>query len=338
MFSQGESDERTRTTLLDWSHLAWLADLAMSNIFLLAVCLVAGALLRGTGRLAADGHAALNAVIINVALPALTLSQVKLLQPDLKLLLPIALPWFMFLLSVGFFHLVGRSLRLAPATSGALMLCGGLANTSFVGLPMIQAFYGADGLPVGLLMDQLGTYLVLNTLGLAVASLHMPMKDKGGSAWQAAGRTMRRIVTFPPFVALVFGLCTLPFGMPDWLHDVLSRLGALVVPLALVSIGAQLRVTGLRGVARPLAAGLAFKLVLAPLVLTLLVAGMLNQGGPTTQVALFETAMGPQIGASIVALQYGLDARVIAAMVGVGSLLSFVTLPAWWVVLGYAVA
>jgi predicted permease len=40
--------------------------------------------------------------------------------------------------------------------------------------------------------------------------------------------------------------------------------------------------------------------------------------------------MAPQVGASIVAIQYGVDARLISLLVGVGTLLSFVTLPAWW--------
>ena len=308
----------------------------MGNILLLALCLAVGAALRRTGRLAEGGTAALNAVIINVALPALTLTQMQSLRPDSALLLPVALPWLMFLMGVAFFHVVGRALRLAPATSGALMLCGGLANTSFVGLPMILAFYGQDAMPIGLLMDQLGTYLALNTLGLAVAALHMPAPDGGACARQAAARVVRRMVAFPPFVALVAGLCLAPCGLPDWTGVTLHRLADMVVPLALLSIGAQLRLTGLGGIARPLVAGLGFKLLLAPLVLSVLLVGMLGHGGRTTQVALFETAMGPQVGASIVALQHGLDARVVTAMVGIGILLSFVTAPGWWAALAWA--
>ncbi len=51
------------------------------------------------------------------------------------------------------------------------------------------------------------------------------------------------------------------------------------------------------------------------------------------RVTLFESAMGPQIGASIVASQYGLNPTLITLMVGVGTVLSFLTLPAWWYML-----
>jgi len=37
------------------------------------------------------------------------------------------------------------------------MLTGGLANTSFIGLPMIETFYGPQFLGLGILIDQLGS-------------------------------------------------------------------------------------------------------------------------------------------------------------------------------------
>ena len=45
---------------------------AMSNFALLVICLAAGVLLRRTGRVGEHAHQALNAVIIHLALPAVT--------------------------------------------------------------------------------------------------------------------------------------------------------------------------------------------------------------------------------------------------------------------------
>jgi malate permease and related proteins len=50
-------------------------------------------------------------------------------------------------------------------------------------------------------------------------------------------------------------------------------------------------------------------------------------------VTIFEAAMAPQIGASIVALEQKLDPPLITLMVGIGIPLSFLTLPLWWYVL-----
>ena len=64
--------------------------------------------------------------------------------------------------------------------------------------------------------------------------------------------------------------------------------------------------------------------------MALVYVGLIGLRGRTTQITLFEAAMAPQIGGAIVAIQYGLNAPLISLMVGVGTILSFVTLPLWW--------
>ena len=79
-----------------------------------------------------------------------------------------------------------------------------------------------------------------------------------------------------------------------------------------------------------LATGLGDKLVVAPLLILVLYAGLIDLRGRTAEITWFEAAMPPQIGRSIVAIQYGLDARMISLMVGIGTVAAFLTLPAWW--------
>jgi hypothetical protein len=191
---------------------------------------------------------------------------------------------------------------------------------------MIAAFYGASGMGIGILIDQLGTYLVLSTVGITIAALYSTGKTSGAEI-------AKRIFTFPPFIALLVALAALPLAYPQWLTDVLSRLGETLVPLALVSVGFQLRLDQLDGIKVPLAIGLAFKLLLGPLVLALVYVEMLRATGNVIQITLFESAMGPQIGASIVAIQHGLNPPLITLLVGIGITLSFLTLPIWWYVL-----
>ena len=305
----------------------------MSTIPVLVVCLLAGVLLRRTGRLTEGGHVPLNVFVIHVALPALTLVQLHATTLDVGLLCPVTMPWLMFGLGFMFFLLVSRCFKLKRETTGALILCGGLANTSFVGLPMIEAFYGAAEVPIGVLTDQLGTYLTLSTLGTLAAAAY----SDGGQA-RSLTSTMRRLCTFPPFVAMVVSFALMPVPFPGWLTDGLRTLAATVVPLALCSVGMQLSPGECKAVAKPLALGLAFKLVFAPAVLLVIFTGLIGPGGNAVRVGLFETAMGPQIGAAIVAMEYGLDRPLVASMVGLGIPLSFITLPAWYWVLSWVVA
>lgn len=295
----------------------------MANIATLIICLLAGMALHASRRAPGNAHASINAFIIHVALPALILGHIHGIRLTAQLLLPASMPWVLFTLAVVVFALLGRALRLSPATVGTLTITAGLANTSFVGLPMIETFYGKQDLSTGILIDQFGTYLVLSTLGITVACIY----SSGTASWREIGR---RVMTFPPLLALLLALALSPIAYPDWLSGALRRIGDTLAPLALVSIGLQLRLGELAGNRSTLALGLGFKLVLAPLLMALLYVGALSWTGQTSRVTIFESAMAPQIGGAIVAMQYGLDASLITLMVGVGVVLSFLTLPLWY--------
>jgi malate permease and related proteins len=133
-----------------------------------------------------------------------------------------------------FFYLLSTWLQFSRATTGALMLSGGLANTSFVGLRMIEAFFGKADMSTGILIDQLGSYMVLNTLGITIAAVY-------SSGPSSTSVVLRRILTFPPLLALVTAIALSPIDFPPLVTDVLKRLADTLVPLALVSVGLQLR-------------------------------------------------------------------------------------------------
>ena len=245
-----------------------------------------------------------------------------------KLILPALMAWVMFALGCGFFWLAGRALGFSKATTGGLMLTGGLANTSFIGLPMIETFYGPQYLGLGILIDQLGSYFVLSTLGILVASLYSSGRSVSAKA------VVRKIALFAPFQAFVLALLLMPFDYPAWLAELLRRLGATLVPIALVSVGYQLQLSHVQGRALALTVGLLFKLVIAPALILLLFVRWLSGDGQVLNVTVFEAAMGPMIGASIVAIDHELDPPLITLMVGLGIPLSFLTLPVWWRFLG----
>ena len=302
----------------------------MGNFVLLGACFLLGILLRRSGRLPDNAAAALNGFVVNISLPALTLTYVHSLKLDTNLILPALMAWIMFGLGCGFFWLAGRLLHFSPATTGGLMLTGGLANTSFIGLPMIQTFYGEEYLGIGILIDQVGSYFVLSTLGILVASLY----SAGHTI--SARSILRKILLFTPFQAFVLALVLMPVEYPGWLDALLQRLGATLIPIALVSVGYQLHLSHVRGKALPLATGLVFKLAIAPALILLLFAGVLGSQGEVLRVTVFEAAMPPMIGASIVAMDHELDPPLLTLMVGIGIPLAFLTLPVWYQLLGGA--
>ncbi len=300
----------------------------MGAMLLLVLCLAAGVALRMTGRVPDNASVALNGYVINVALPALALVHLHRAELTAELLASAAGAWLMLGLAALIIGVVARRLRLDAATTGALILTGGLANTSFVGLPMIEAWIGRDGLAYGIVIDQLGSYLALSTFGLLVAARYggQPMH------WRVMAR---RVITFPPLIALVAALVLRPIPFPPMLDDALGRLGATVAPIALLAVGCQLRLGALRSHSTALALGLGYKLILGPLLIAVICLLLLDADNPGTNLAravvIFEAAMGPMIGAAVVANHYKLDSAITSLMVGIGIPLSLIAAPLWLV-------
>jgi predicted permease len=299
----------------------------MNNLLLLIVCFLAGGLLRSFGKLPQSTPSVLNGFIIHVSLPAITLLYIHGLSVSSEMLYMAAMPWLHFGLAALFFLFLGRFFNLPRATVGALMLTGSMGNTSFLGLPMIEAFYGEVGLGTGIVVDQLGSFMVLSTLGITVAG----MFSAGGRP--SAEEVIKRIVFFPPFIALVLAVMLIPVDYPVWLNAVLHRLGDTLAPLALFSVGYQLNPVHFKGNAANLCIGLGFKLLLAPFLLYVLYVCLLGLEGLPVQVTLFEAAMPPMITAGIIATEHDINPPLANLMVAVGVVLSFLSLPLWWLLL-----
>ncbi len=295
----------------------------MNNLLLLVLCFAAGMLLRRFGRMPDNAPATLNSFIIHVSLPALTLLYIHQLKFTGDMLLTCLMAWLVFFASLGFFWLAARLLRLSRATTGALMLTGGLGNTSFFGLPMVEAYYGQSGIGTAIIADQLGSFFALSVLGITVAGIY-------SSGRPTAVEIVRRIALFPPFISLAVALLLIPVEYADWFTALIRRLGDTLAPLALLSVGLQLRLGHVAEHKRNLALGLFFKLLLAPLAILLIYVQLLGAHGQAIQVTVFEAAMPPMITAAIVAAEHDLDPPLANLMVAVGLMLSFFTLSGWW--------
>lgn len=291
----------------------------MDVLALLALCFVAGLFLQRSPAFPKEAHKVLNGYVIWVSLPALVLVHIPKVQLEADLLLPVLTPWLVACMAVCLFAGLARFFGWSRATWVTLVLTGGLGNTSFLGLPMVEALIGAEGLGLALLIDQLGTFLALYTVGLPLA---------GWASGQATswGSVVRSVVLFPPTVALFLALLLHPFMVfPSWLDGALLRIGASLAPVALVAVGLQLQIGEIMREKLTLFVGLFYKLLLAPFLIYLFLMGIQVQDPLVVAVTTLENAMAPMITGSIVAVQFGLNARLASLMVGVGIPLSFLT-------------
>jgi len=295
----------------------------MENIVLLILCFSLGIFFRRIEKFPVNAHVSLNAFIIYVSLPATVLYYIHGLTLNPELIFLALMPWIIFILAFPFFLAAARIFSFNRSTTGALILTAGFGNTSFVGLPMIEAFFGKEFLGYGIVADQPGSFLALSTLGIMAA-----VRFSTGNI--SPGQMTKRIVLFPPFVAIGAALLLFSVPYPDWANTILLRLSDTLAPLALLSVGLQIRFRAIKGRVPPLLLGLFFKMVLAPAVIFILYSMIPGIKRDLFHISIFEAAMAPMITAGIVAADHDLDPELSALMLGIGIPFSFLTLPVWY--------
>ncbi len=98
------------------------------------------------------------------------------------------------------------------------------------------------------------------------------------------------------------------------------------MPIALFSVGLQFRLQFQRGQAAAVLLALGWKLALAPLLIWL--AGLaIGVSDAILTIAVLESAMAPMISAAILAEQNDLEPQLANAVLGIGIVLSLVTVP-----------
>ena len=351
----------------------------MEQLWIIGICFFAGIGLRRFHILPENGGKSLTGYVIYVALPALVLLHVHELEFDSSLIFAALMPHAVFAVAYILFRIVGRQRNWSAHTIVCLTLTAGLGNTSFVGLPMIQAFFGAKHLGVGIVIDQVGSFLCLSTSGLLLLMLQEKQATENVAATGGAypgtvlsahvhgarkpsetqahrrvslgggGLMLKRILAFPPFIALALALALRWIDYPESVTSVLSDIGSTLTPVAMVAVGFQLRLSTLAGKWKPLSAGLMFRLLFAPALVLLLALGIhlalampaepvsrayllaaeANSLPETFRVTVFEAAMPPMITAGILCMEYDMDADLAGLMLGLGIPISFLTLTLW---------
>jgi malate permease and related proteins len=265
----------------------------VSALLLLAACLALGALVARHAHPPLGLAQGLNWWVINIALPALILHLIPQLHFEWQFWFLVVSQWLVFAGAFVLFRFVGGRLGWSRRRIGGLTLVCGLGNTSFMGYPLLEALRGHEGLALGVIADQIGCFVALGIGGTLVAALY-------SGAEPHPREILRRIVLFPAFLALLAG----------------SGVGMLGGDQAL-----------------PLALGLGWKLVVAPLSV-LALGALAGVGGLTLTIGVMQAAMAPMISAAILADQHGLDPPLANNVLGAGILLSMVSVPLWSALLG----
>jgi len=293
----------------------------MENFIIIISYLFIGMGLRRVPRFPDETANVFNLYVIYVCLPALALLKIPGLEFSSQLLAPVIMPWVMLVFSGIVILAAAWVFKWDKGTTGALMLLIPMGNTSFLGIPMVRAFMGDAGVPYAVIYDQLGSFLALSTYGTFILAYY------GGGEKVSMGEITQRIITFPPFIALMLAACVFRFvEYPQPVVVLLKSLASTLVPVVMIAVGFQLKLKLSPEAWKPLGVGLCVKLVVAPLA-ALGLCRLFDLNGLAVNVSIFEAGMPPMISAGAVAILAGLSPPLTAGLVGFGIVASFVTLP-----------
>lgn len=300
----------------------------MVNIILIIAFLVLGIVLQRFKLVPSATSKYLNTYLIYVVLPALALRYLPKIDLQPELLLPVASAWIGFGLSWLIFGLLGKKYKWGNSITGCLVITAGLANTSFVGFPIIQALYGEEGVKIALLIDQGGSFIIVSSVAVIVASIY-------GLGNKRKRDITRKILLFPPFLffILAMGMNFLKVEISSDLDSFLRIITMTLTPVALTSVGLQVKMDLQAIRSKFLWYGLAYKLFLIPLVILFLFKNVFQLEGLILDVSVMEAAMAPMITGSIIAITHDLEPKLASLLVGIGIPLSFFTLGIWYFIL-----
>jgi predicted permease len=202
---------------------------------------------------------------------------------------------------------------------------------TYIGMAVIINAFGEEaarqfGILIGILIP------IINVLAVSTLTWYAEGAGMGGARFRQAVRAM---VSNPLIIACVVGLLySRSVGaFPVFVNNALGLMAAITLPLALLSIGGALTLTGLNDYWQPSLSSALFKLVLLPLTGWSLFRWMGVQG-QELQIGMvfFALPTSPQI--YVLSSQLKSDTRLASAAIVLSTMLSFVSLTIVLTVLG----
>jgi malate permease and related proteins len=252
--------------------------------------------------------------VLYVVLPPTTFFNIAAAEIDVGSGVGVVLGWVALAGSVLVaWFVAARVLRLSRPAVGSVMVSALIANTGYLGYPVVAVLEGLDALSVAVVYDILvGSAALL----LGAFTVGAAFGERAGEG--ARKRTAAFFARNPPLYAAILGLLAPESLAPDVAVDV-SRIAIIaVLPIGFFAVGVALAeesehgtFAGIPQLDAPVTLAVAARMALAPLLLLALAAPLIDL--PETYLLL--AAMSCGINTMIVTHTYGLDLRISAAAV-----------------------
>jgi len=266
---------------------------------------------------------ALSALVVNLMAPALIL-YIMLTSPlkeelyqvpltgIITISITLAISFALFITMLHFAH-INR------AQAGALILAASFGNGMGIAMPTIQGLYGEQMTSIPLIYDLLATVPFVWIIAVLIAA-HFGTRVAGGHLG-------RELLLMPPVWAIVIALILRYFQWlpPDALISALKMMGLTAIPLLLLMVGVNFKITSLHYMLLAIPA-LLIKLLISPIIAmtSSMPIGLVGD----TQIITAITAASPAVIVGIaLAERFKLDSALFCTALTLGTVCYIVLAP-----------
>ena len=248
-------------------------------------------------------------LVMAVGAPCLviaTLSEVSLAPGTLMEVFGISVCFVVLMLLVAVVYV-----RLLRVSAGALVASMTFPNVGNIGLPLALLAFGEEGLAYAL-----AVFMVVSIAQMSI-----------GLALFNGGAAFRQLLTHPIIYAVAAAVLMVytGFRLPPWALNSAALVGDFVIPLMLVTLGVSL--AGLGVVHLRLSLALALGRLVPGFLLGVVLAWIFGLEGVARGVVIIQFAMPAAIFNYLFAERFNKSPQVVAGVVVVSTVLSFISLP-----------
>lgn len=291
----------------------------IENLVLVLGFILLGSIMRRSGKFPENSANVLNTLVIFVSLPAIIFLSISKIKFNSDMLIPVFVHWVMIAIHIILLFSLYKWLKFSKSIFGALIIVTTMGNTAFLGIPVVEGFFGHGAVAYAVLYDQLGSGIAFILMGAFVLPYFTGGKRK------SLKEATKDLFTFPPFLALLGGFAFKFISMPYVLVNIFTSLSATLIPCAMLAVGFDMKYRFDRSALRPLAIGLWLKLLIMPLLIVVLLQ-FLGISGLPAKISVIQSGMPPMITAGAIAINANLEKDLSASLVGYGLIFSFLTL------------
>ncbi len=259
--------------------------------------------------------------VLYFVFPIFIIYKIHFLVFDSSIFKVIFIGFCAFALGILFTFLAAKIFKINNNTTAMMAVSVGFGNTSFLGFAFVQSYYGEDALSLAIFYDQIATMVLMSIF----APIIFALADKTNKI--STKHILKSIITFPPTFAFILALFSKLIVFPTLIVGLFEQISVTLVPIVIFAVGMKFTLGTIKGKVRDIGLTLGIKMVLIPLSLYL-ISTLFFQIDLAIKVSILEAAMPPMVLGTIIAIRAGFDEKLGLGSLGIGMILSFVTIPA----------